>query len=47
MLLNLFPRQEIDDLLAGGAGVVQPDEDELLAELGEMLGAEVRIILQD
>ena len=35
--------QEIDDLMAGGVGVEQPDEDELLAELGELLGDEVTI----
>ena len=38
-----YIRQEIDDLLAGGAGVEQPDDDELLAELGEILGAEVSL----
>ena len=37
--------QEIDDLMASGVGVTQPDEDELLAELGELLGDEVTINL--
>jgi len=40
-------QNEIDDLLAGGVGVEQPDEDELLAELGELLGAEVEEELPD
>ena len=38
-----YIKQEIDDLLAGGAGVEQPDDDELLAELGEILGADVSL----
>jgi len=40
-------QNEIDELLAGGAGVVQPDEDELLAELGDLLGTEVEEQLPD
>lgn len=40
-------QNEIDDLMAGGAGVEQPDEDELLAELGELLGDEAEQELPD